>query len=111
MSHEVVTIQGPEREAFRGPGRDVEQESWLTPCCVLGGVDPELTTADPAQEHVRRTGDQLVLGKADWEAAITAASRHEEHHGAAGRLETIDRLQGGLSRIHPLGNDGRGHRV
>jgi hypothetical protein len=52
----MAAVQGSEREAFRDPGRDVEHESWLTPCRVLGAVDPELTAADPANEHV----DELI---------------------------------------------------
>jgi hypothetical protein len=68
-------VAGRKGEALRLTRRNVEDDLCVLPNLVLAAIHVEWTAADVAQQHVSVTDEQIALGKAEGEAAVTAVLR------------------------------------
>jgi hypothetical protein len=106
----MSAIASWQRETFRRAGIDVEEKLRKSPGRVLPAFDVERTTVEHAEHHVTVPDKQLSLLKAQWEAAVAAASRLEEHERAMLGPNAPDRLRRCWASNHARDQGGLAHR-
>jgi hypothetical protein len=89
----VRVVASGQREPLRLPRLNVDCQSRASPRGELPWIDIEGAAIKGPEQQIVITNEQLAILKAHREAAITAASRLEEHERSVGGLKAMNRLQ------------------